>query len=751
MKRILVAAALLILGLTANAQTSQGPEGNEGPRPLTMRYQIPFPVMQTITGDYQTVDGTATAADNDYVPKEGKFTIEAGQTQSTEVSVQIVGDRKIEADESFTIVASNVAGGVPPPPITLTLVNDDVPAVSVANAQVTEGNAGTTVMTFPITLTTPAAIAVQATYFTSDGTATGGVDYQPVQEGTVTFEPGITLQTVNVNVIRDTNFESDETLTLTVTPTGGTAATATGTITNDDTQPASQVTIVSGNNQQGRLGHALAQPLVVQVLGANGAPVAGVVVQWSVTSGDALLDPATSTTGVDGRASTNVTLRSVGPIEVRATAANLPPVTFSINAKTSFADRAQGPVAVPIARVLDRVCARNQEPLADACRTLSLLSDGDLTPTLERVAPQQSGAQSKVAGEVVSAVATGVGARLSALRGGVDRLSIQQLALNINGQSIPLGTIAHALFPQDAQTDAGGAEESDYNGWSAFLSGNLGDGERIARDGQLGFDLESRGLMFGVDRMFGESIFGASLNLMQLDTKLSSDTGSLDTSGYALSLYASRGGFFASSSPNASFDGVHLDGSVTLGRNKYEAEHTVEAGGFTLIDATSENDANVFAVSGGTGFEAHRGRTDFDLSLSGTWSRASIDDLTEQGDGPLLLFVEGHEIESLVGTVGLNVRSAFNVPFGTLLPSFRAEMVHEFEDDARLVTARFLRAADSSFTIPLDRPDANYGRLGVGLQGVFPYGWSASIEAMQDVLRSDLHFRTVQFTLYKSF
>lgn len=751
MKRILAFAALLILGFTVHAQSSQGPEGDEGTKTLTMRYQIPAPAMFTITGTYQTVDGTATAADMDYAPKPPTdFVIDVGQTQSSIISVVIYGDRKIEANESFTIEASNVNGGTPPPPITLTLLNDDIPAVSVPNAFVTEGNSDITALTFPVTLTTPAAIPVPVSYIASGGTATSGEDYQPA-EGVVTFQPGVTQQNVTVNVIGDTRFEPNETLILTVTPSGGAPATATGTINNDDTEAASQVTIAGGNNQQGRLGHALAQPLVVQVLNANGAPVAGVLVTWTVTAGDALLDPATSTTGADGRASTNVTLRSVGPIEIRATVANLPPVTFSINALTSFESRAQGPVAIPIARVLDRVCARNEQNFAGACRALSLLSDGDLTPALERVAPQQSGAQSKVAGEVVAAVAGGVGARLSALRGGVDRISIQQLTLNINGQTIPLGAIAHALFQQDAQTDAGGTEESDYNGWSAFLSGNLGDGERIGRDGQLGFDLESQGLMFGVDRMFGQSVFGASLNLMQLDADLSSNAGSLDTSGYALSLYASRGGFLASSSPNATFDGVHFDGSVTLGRNKYEAEHVVDIAGLPLALARSENDANVFAVSGGTGFEAHRGRTDFDVSLSGTWSRASIDDLTEEGSGPLILFVEGHEIESLVGTAGLNVRSAFSVPFGTLLPSFRAEMVHEFKDDARLVTARFLRAADSSFTIPLDRPDANYGRLGAGLQAVFPYGWSASIEAMQDVLRSDLHFRTVQFTLYKSF
>jgi uncharacterized protein YhjY with autotransporter beta-barrel domain len=755
-KRILAAAALLILGFSAHAQSSSGPEGNVGTKTLTMRYQLQNPAPGDITGNWQTVDGTATAADNDYIPNQGTFTIPQGQTESNVISVQIVGDTKVEANESFTIVASNVQGGSAPPPLTLTLINDDFPVLSVANAQAIEGNSGTTPMTFVVTLTPAAAIPVQVTFSTSDGTAIAGQDYQPRSQAGIDFAPGVTQQTITVNVIGDTTFEPDETFTVSASAPGATPATATGTIVNDDSRPATGVSVISGGNQSGRIGQPLAQPLVVQVVDDTGAPVANAVVQWSVTAGEATLNPSTSTTGADGRATTIVTPRSVGAITVRATVGNLPAVTFTINALTSFEARATGPVAVPVGRALDRICSdpEDRPRFAAVCNALSALSDRDLTPALERVAPQQSGAEAKVATQVLGAVTAGVAARLSAVRNGVDRFSMGQLALNIDGHSVPLGAIASTLFPQDAQTDAGGTEESDYNGWSAFISGNLGDGKRDAHDGQLGFDLDSRGLMFGADRLAGSTILGASLNLMQVDAELSSDAGTVDTNGYALSLYASRGGLFASTSPNAKFDGVHFDGSLSYGRNSYEAEHVVDIAGFTLSRATSENDANVFAASAGTGLEAHRGRTDADLSLSGTWSRADIDDLTEEGTGPLLLFVQGHDVKSLVATLGFNARSAFAVPFGTLLPSVRAELVHEFEDSERFVTARFLRsrlAEAAAFTIPLDSVDRNYGRVGLGLQGVFPHGWTASVEATQDVLRNDLHFRALQFTLYKSF
>jgi uncharacterized protein YhjY with autotransporter beta-barrel domain len=739
-------------GVTVQAFNPSGPEGNAGITLLQVVFTQPAGSNFTTTGTYQTVDGTATVADNDYVPASGTFVILGGQTSSAPIEIGIVGDTKLEPDETFTLVISNVQGGTlsEPGPYTFTIVNDDAASLTVQKAAVTEGNSGTTPMPFVVTLTTAASVPVQATYATSNGTATAGTDYQAAT-GVLTFAPGETQRTVNVNVIGDTLFEDDETLTLTVTPAGGTPSSATGTILNDDDRPAAAVTIVSGNNQQGRLGQRLAQPLVVRVTNAINEPVRGATVQWVVTGGNATLEPSTSTTDADGRASTNVTLNSVGPVTIQARVGGLTAATFTINAQTSFESRAQGPVAVPIARALDAICARNETTFDAVCRALSQLPDADFSHSLERLAPQQSGAQSKVASEVVSAVTAGIAARLSAVRGGVQRFSTQQLQIAVNGRALPIAALAAALTPQEA-TDAGGAEESDYNGWSAFVSGNLGTGERKARDGQLGFDLDSQGLMFGVDRLLGQNVVGASLNLMQLDADLTESNGSVDTSGYALSVYGSRGGLFAGNAPGSKFDGVHFDGSLTYGRNTYEAERSLTIGGLTVADATSENDASVFALAAGTGFEAHTGRTDFDLSLGGTWSRASIDDLTEEGSGPLILFVQGQDIDSLNASLGLNVRSAFPVPFGTLLPSVRAEMVHEFKSGARLVTARFLRdRLGTSFTVPLDQPDANYGRIGAGLQAVFPFGWSASVEATQDVLRSDLKFRNVQFNVLKSF
>jgi adhesin/invasin len=71
---------------------------------------------------------------------------------------------------------------------------------------------------------------------------------------------------------------------------------------------ATGVVIVSGNEQSGVPGTALAQPLVVQVNDAGGNPVTGAPVTWVVTGGGGTLDPTTSTTDATGRASSAWTL-----------------------------------------------------------------------------------------------------------------------------------------------------------------------------------------------------------------------------------------------------------------------------------------------------------------------------------------------------------------------------------------------------------------------------------------------------------
>jgi alpha-tubulin suppressor-like RCC1 family protein len=99
----------------------------------------------------------------------------------------------------------------------------------------------------------------------------------------------------------------------------------------DDTPEALQ--IVSGDGQRAGIGTPLTLPLRIRVIGSDDEPFAGAVVQWSVTEGQATLDPAQSTTDAGGEAETRVTLgATTGSVAISASVQNLAPVTFSVTA-----------------------------------------------------------------------------------------------------------------------------------------------------------------------------------------------------------------------------------------------------------------------------------------------------------------------------------------------------------------------------------------------------------------------------------
>ncbi|MFN7921495.1 MAG: hypothetical protein U0Q16_15440 [Bryobacteraceae bacterium] len=93
-----------------------------------------------------------------------------------------------------------------------------------------------------------------------------------------------------------------------------------------------QLEIVSGNNQTGPAGSALAAPLVVRVMGKAAAPAVGVTVAFAVTTGEARLSVTSTTTDSTGRAGVSVTPTRAGAVRVTATIAGLTPVNFDITA-----------------------------------------------------------------------------------------------------------------------------------------------------------------------------------------------------------------------------------------------------------------------------------------------------------------------------------------------------------------------------------------------------------------------------------
>ena len=113
---------------------------------------------------------------------------------------------------------------------------------------------------------------------------------------------------------------------------------------------------VSGDNQEGPASTQLDEPLVVSVLDADDAAIAGAVVSFSVTAGGGTLSATTATTDANGRARSTLTLGSEpGTNTVKATVEGLEPITFTATAGEPASNSQEDPEPDSLSVTIDDV------------------------------------------------------------------------------------------------------------------------------------------------------------------------------------------------------------------------------------------------------------------------------------------------------------------------------------------------------------------------------------------------------------
>ncbi|WP_317040692.1 beta strand repeat-containing protein, partial [Roseivirga misakiensis] len=221
--------------------------GNEDDGAITVTVTLDNAVDGGFDVDVSTADGTATTADSDYIAVTNQTLTFAGTAGETETfTVTPTADVNSESNETVSISMSNkspasvasanidITDGA-----TVTIINDDDISASINDPSIAEGDAGSTTLTFTVSLDSPAPSGgATVDYATSDGTASSASDYTSTT-GTVSFSVGETSKTIDVTISGDELVEVDETITMTLSNPTGTSvvigdATGTGTITNED-------------------------------------------------------------------------------------------------------------------------------------------------------------------------------------------------------------------------------------------------------------------------------------------------------------------------------------------------------------------------------------------------------------------------------------------------------------------------------------------------------------------------------------
>lgn len=169
------------------------------------------PPGSTVTVAYSTSDGTAISG-TDYTPASGTLTFGPTETEKT-FTVSALNDSLDENDETVILKLANVNGSVSfgePAIAVVRIVDDDPPpTVQISDVTVEEGDSGTTLAVFTISLSAVSAKTVNVTIATQAGTATPGLDFG-AGSLLVTYLPGQTIKQIVVFVAGDTAVEGIE-------------------------------------------------------------------------------------------------------------------------------------------------------------------------------------------------------------------------------------------------------------------------------------------------------------------------------------------------------------------------------------------------------------------------------------------------------------------------------------------------------------------------------------------------------------
>lgn len=231
-------------------------EGDTGTQNANFTVTLSQANTQTITVQYKTADGTATAPADYTAASLTTITFTPGTVTQT-ISVPVVGDTIDEFDENFFVNLSNAVNATiaDNQGVGTILDNDASPAFSINDVSVVEGNSGTATATFTVSLSAPSAKQITVTYATADGTAQQPGDYTAVSPTVLTFAPGVTSRTISVQVNGDVLVENNETFFVNLSnPVNATIADSQGigTILDDDalvpTISINDINVTEGNS-----------------------------------------------------------------------------------------------------------------------------------------------------------------------------------------------------------------------------------------------------------------------------------------------------------------------------------------------------------------------------------------------------------------------------------------------------------------------------------------------------------------------
>jgi len=509
----------------------------------------------------------------------------------------------------------------------------------------------------------------------------------------------------------------------------------------------SQFSIVSGNNQGLTPGQP-SKPLIVKLLSAQGQPVSGAVVQWSVTGQTGTLAASATPTDASGQAQNALTVILPGSYTVTAQLAGntgLTPLTFNFGNGVANLP-SLSPTQSGVAGVIDKACPAlaalpasqltpAQQDLLKRCTEIVLAAGnnpGQVPGALGQLTNNKALPQRQLANTVQVAQFGNLNTRLAELRQGVGGFSAGGLSFVDDGRTLPLAMLGD-LFRKDPKP---GEDEvgKDFERWGFFATGMVERGGFDATSNRPGFNFNNDSLTAGVDYRFNaDFVAGVALGYNRNDSSLDMNLGKLNADSYSLNGYFTwyhNNDFYVEGS-------LVLDWlSYDLSRNiVYQIADSANAGTTSIRQTlTASPDGHQSSLSLSIGKDFARGAWSISPYLRGIYSHLSLSSFSEAATDPnapgsgLATEVDARSLNSALAVAGARISYTTSFDWGVLVPNAVIEWNHDLKNDPQTIVTRFVAdPTQTPMAITDQAPDQNYFNIGIGLNAVLPKGRSAFV------------------------
>ncbi len=405
--------------------------------------------------------------------------------------------------------------------------------------------------------------------------------------------------------------------------------------------------------------------------------------------------------------------------------------TVTINvAETQVTPFAAGPNDKSVASALDDLCLRlantpdselsggirKTAERCDALLDLSATNPDDIDSIVNKIAPEETVALMQNNADATGNHSSAVGQRTNQLIRGINRFSINGIAMT-----------------DKLQGGSAGDEESIWSRLGIFASVLHEGVEKDTTNLESGFDYDANGVVIGADYKFTpDLIAGGAVGWTQNDLEYSEDGGEVDSK--ILNLI----GYMTYQTGN-----FNITGQLAYGTSDYDTRRNIRYNEPTeTLDLTALGSTSGEQMFLSTSVQYLWSRDALTLYpyLQAAYLHSSIDGYTENEAEGWEVELGEQNLDQLTLSLGMQAQYSLSYNWGVFIPTAEISLLSEAFADQSKVEGRFAFDTDptNTFEIEADQEDQLYYQAGIGAIAVFSGGLSTFVETRMTGAYGDL-------------